>query len=91
MSTPSSPSPNQVQTDASHSEARLHGLISTIPQQVWTAQPDGSLDFVNQQVIEYFGRSFDEMIGTGWVDLVHPDEVHQTILHWTRSLATGEA
>ncbi len=90
MSTPTSPSPNQVQTDASHSEARLHGLISTIPQQVWTAQPDGSLDFVNQQVIDYFGRSFDEMIGTGWVDLVHPDDVHQTILHWTRSLATGE-
>lgn len=90
MSTPTSLSPDQAQTETQHSEVRFHRLIATIPQQVWTAQPDGSLDFVNQQVIDYFGRSFDDMIGTGWVDLVHPDDVHQTILHWTRSLATGE-
>lgn len=71
------------------SEERFNRLISTIPQQVWTARPDGALDYVNQQVMDYFGRSFDDMLGTGWVDIVHPDDVHETILSWAKSLATG--
>jgi diguanylate cyclase (GGDEF)-like protein/PAS domain S-box-containing protein len=71
------------------SEARFLRLIATIPQQVWTAGPDGSLDFVNQQVIDYFGMSYESMLGTGWVDIVHPDDVHEAILRWTKSLATG--
>ena len=72
------------------SEARFNQLIATIPQQVWTAQPDGSLDFVNQQVIEYFGLSYETMLGTGWVDIVHPDDMHETIIRWAKSLATGQ-
>ncbi|RYY74326.1 MAG: bifunctional diguanylate cyclase/phosphodiesterase [Gammaproteobacteria bacterium] len=72
---------------ATLSEDHLHRLISTIPQQVWTARPDGGLDFVNQQVIDYFGKS---ILKAGWIEVLHPDDVHETILKWTRSLATGE-
>src|SRR3954468_13650846 len=71
------------------SEARFNQLIATIPQQVWTAQPDGSLDYVNQQVIDYFGLSYETMLGTGWVDIVHPDDMHEAIIRWAKSLATG--
>lgn len=71
------------------SEERFLRLIATIPQQVWTAGPDGALDFVNQQVTDYFGMSYDAMLGTGWVDIVHPEDVHEAILRWTKSLATG--
>jgi len=65
-------------------------LIANIPQQVWTARPDGSLDFVNQQVTDYFGTSYEDMLGSGWVDIVHPDDVQEAILRWARSLATGQ-
>lgn len=71
------------------SEDRLYRLISTIPQQVWTARPDGGLDFVNQQVVDYFGLSSDSMLGAGWVDVLHIEDVHETVLKWTKSLATG--
>lgn len=70
-------------------DERFHRLITNIPQQVWTALPDGSLDYVNKQVTDYFGRSFDAMLGTGWIEIVHPEDVHETILRWTKSLATG--
>jgi diguanylate cyclase (GGDEF)-like protein/PAS domain S-box-containing protein len=90
MSTPTSQSPSQALATPPQSEVRFHQLLSTVPQQIWTALPDGSLDYVNQQVIDYFGRSFEVMIGTGWVDLVHPDDLHKTILNWTRSLTTGK-
>jgi len=71
-------------------EERFHRLIANIPQQVWTAGPDGALDYVNQQVIDYFGRDFDAMLGTGWVDIVHPDDLHEALIRWTKSLATGD-
>lgn len=71
-------------------EERFHRLIANIPQQVWTARPDGALDYVNQQVTEYFGRSFDDMLGVGWVDLVHSEDLHGTLLRWTHALATGQ-
>ena len=36
------------------SEARFRQLSEAIPQQVWTARPDGSLDYVNQRVASIF-------------------------------------
>ena len=72
------------------SEQRFRSLAEAIPQQVWTARPDGQLDFVNDRVLQYFDRGFDEMIGSGWQGLVHEDDLPKTIERWVRSLQTGE-
>ena len=72
------------------SEERYRFLGDSIPQQVWTARPDGSLDYVNERVLAYFGRSFEQMIGWGWSELVHPDDLPQCVELWSRSLRTGE-
>ena len=72
------------------SENRFKLLSELIPQQVWTARPDGELDYVNRRVLEYFGRSFDEMIGWGWADVIHPDDVPKTLQHWGQALQAGE-
>ncbi|MEO5718912.1 MAG: PAS domain S-box protein, partial [Chthoniobacterales bacterium] len=65
-------------------------LAEAIPQQVWTAQPDGTLDYVNTRVVEYFGRSREKIIGMGWLDLVHPDDVPDTVERWSKALSTGQ-
>ena len=75
---------------AEASNAQYRSLAEAIPQQVWTARPDGQLDFVNQRVLEYFGRSSDEMIGGGWQGVVHPEDLASIVAKWTHSLATGE-
>ncbi|RYZ32524.1 MAG: PAS domain S-box protein, partial [Sphingobacteriales bacterium] len=80
---------NGASATSGFSEERFQQLIANIPQQVWTAQPDGCLDYVNQQVTDYFGRDFETMLGTGWVDIVHPDDLHETLVRWAKSLATG--
>ncbi|MBD1896523.1 PAS domain S-box protein [Coleofasciculus sp. FACHB-129] len=72
------------------SEQRFRALAEVIPQQVWTAQPDGALDYVNQRVLEYFGRTFEEMVGWGWQDVLHPEDVPGCIARWSHSLSTGE-
>ena len=72
------------------SEARSRFLANAIPVQVWTATPEGQLDYVSDRTAEYFGLTERELLGAGWVALLHPDDVARTLERWTRSLATGE-
>ena len=53
------------------SEATFRGLTQAMPNQVWTANADGKLDWVNERVLEYSGISFDQLLGEGWTRIVH--------------------
>ncbi|HEY9403438.1 MAG TPA: ATP-binding protein [Pyrinomonadaceae bacterium] len=75
---------------AEANEQRYRFLAEAIPQQVWTAQPDGSLDYVNQQTVEYFSRSNAEMIGDNWQQVIHPDDLPACLERWQKALRTGE-
>src|SRR6202166_2776514 len=56
-------------------EHELRLLVDTIPTLVWTAGPEGDIEYVNKRVLEYLGATLDEIIGNGWVEKVHPDDV----------------
>jgi len=72
------------------SEANLRTLAMAIPQQVWTAAPDGGLDFVNQRVANYFALTQEEVLGAGWQGVIHPDDLPGCVERWTHSVATGQ-
>ena len=72
------------------SESRFRVLAQAIPNQVWTASPDGRLDWLNQKVYEYSGLSDAQLLGDGWVLLVHPEDLLRVGAEWQRSLETGQ-
>ncbi len=72
------------------SERQYRFLSEGIMHQVWTAQPDGKLDYVNRRTLEYFGLTYEQMIIDGWLPVVHPDDTADCIKRWTKSLETGE-
>lgn len=72
------------------SDERYRFMADAIPVQVWTAARDGQLDFVSEGVAQYFGKSREEVVGDGWLAVMHPDDVSPTVERWTHSLATGE-
>jgi len=80
----------QVRDQYRLSETRYRFLADTIPVQIWTALPNGQLDFVSEGVAKYFGRTRDEIIGDGWLAVLHPDDVSPVVERWTHSLATGD-
>ena len=80
----------QIEANLRASEERFRTLNDFVPQQVWTARPDGNLDYVNQRVTEFFGLSFEAIIGAGWQAVVHPDDLPPCIERWTESLQTGK-
>lgn len=78
-------------TDARGLESKYQQLVQIVPQQVWSAGPDGKLDSVNDVAVEYFKRTAEQLIGNDWADLVHPDDRQVTLERWTHSIATGES
>src|ERR1700676_4104137 len=73
------------------SEDRLRLVIDTIPAHVWSARPDGSVDFINRRFLEFTGRTMEDMLGWGWGTLVHPDDLTRYVGEWLAAVATGEA
>jgi two-component system sensor histidine kinase/response regulator len=69
---------------------RYSFLADTVPQIVWTARPDGCLDYYNKRWLDYTGLSLEQSKDWGWDPVVHPDDLQQIIERWTRACSTGE-
>lgn len=76
--------------EAQASSEANRALAEAIPQQVWTASPDGALDFVNARVLEYFNASKEQILGDGWQTVIHPEDLPACIARWAHALKTGE-
>jgi two-component system, sensor histidine kinase and response regulator len=72
------------------SEARFRTLAEALPTMVWTAQPDGTIDYINARHIEYIGLTLEQLRGRDRGSTVHPEDWDRCIEQWTRSVATGE-
>lgn len=72
------------------SEFHLRQMTETIPEMLWSATPDGAIDYCNTRVLDYSGFSAEEVMGSGWKQLFHPGDVEQATQKWMSCLATGE-
>jgi PAS domain S-box-containing protein len=72
------------------SQRRLRCVIDAIPVMVWSAMPDGSLEFVNERWVEYHGVSLAGLgpLGGGEA-LIHPEDRARTRDRWREVIAAG--
>jgi PAS domain S-box-containing protein len=71
------------------SERELRLIIDTIPALVCTAKPDGSVDYLSQRIVDYFGVAAEDLYGAGWVQVVHPDDADAAMRGWMQAVALG--
>ncbi|HEY0685653.1 MAG TPA: PAS domain-containing sensor histidine kinase [Steroidobacter sp.] len=70
-------------------DATLRAAIcDQAPVMIWQAQPDGLLDYFNERVFEYSGNTYEQLVGSGWLRLLHPDDRQRVVHRWAYSLAT---
>ena len=79
-----------VEEEVKESELRFRTLADAIPQIVWTAEPDGTIDFFNHRWFEYTGLTYEQSINGGWSLLLHPDDRANYMNEWRRALAEGD-
>ncbi|EFH85308.1 PAS domain S-box protein [Ktedonobacter racemifer] len=81
----------RVEQQLKASEENWRVLAETVPQFVWTIQPDGSAMYFNQRYYDYTGASPEQALGHGWSQFLHPDDSEQARALRRHLLATGEA
>ncbi len=65
----------QEEIEASDAKHRL--LANLIPQIIFTATEDEGITFANDQWPWYSGQSFDDSLGLGFLDFVHPEDLER--------------
>lgn len=68
----------------------FHTLAEAAPAILWTARADGSTDFVSERMIQYTGLPGEQILGWGWTQVVHPDDVAASMDQWKQAIQTGD-
>jgi PAS domain S-box-containing protein len=71
------------------SEDNLRFVIDTIPVMAWTVQPDGSVDFINQRLLDYAGLTWEQFVKEP-ASPIHPEDRRRVIERWHANLAATE-
>ncbi|MDB5664864.1 PAS domain S-box protein [Cypionkella sp.] len=72
------------------SEAQFRSFAQSVPNHVWTAPPNGLLDWFNERVTEYSGWRHEELVGDRWAEIVHPDDRDSAALSWQQAVTLSE-
>ena len=72
------------------SEQQFRTFAEAVPVIVWSATPDGAIDWYNKRWYEYTGLTPEESLGWGWQAVPHVDDLPRIMEAWPHSLATGE-
>jgi PAS domain S-box-containing protein len=67
----------------------VDAVFDALPGLVWTALPDGRVDFFNRRWCEYTGLDVDHALGLGWQTATHPEDLPQLLERWRSILASG--
>ncbi len=71
------------------SELSFRLIVETIPGLVAVMTPAGEVEHVNRQVLEYFGRTLEELKQWGTTDAVHPADLPRVAAAWQHAIDTG--
>lgn len=63
------------QEEIEASEAKHRQLANLIPQIIFAATEDEGVTFANEQWLSYTGQGFEESLGLGFMDFVHPEDL----------------
>jgi len=72
-------------------ELYFRTLAETVPEIMWTANPDGVDDYFNRKWFDYTGMTLEQSCGTGWTVIVHPDDLAPCLSRWESALRSGES
>lgn len=79
----------RVNAELQESELRFRQLVESLPQLVWSCEPDGSCAYLSPQWVAYTGIPMAEQLGFGWKDRIHPEDRDRVVSSWRATAPTG--
>ncbi|HVH05516.1 MAG TPA: ATP-binding protein, partial [Myxococcota bacterium] len=72
------------------SERLYRGIGESIEYGVWICDAQGRNLYVSESFLRLVGLTQEECSSFGWADVLHPDDVAETITAWQECVRTGE-
>jgi len=80
----------QPEEASSSSEESFRLIVETLPGLIAVMTADGGVEHVNRQVLDYFGRTLEELRQWGTTDAVHPADLPRVTAAWQHAVHTGQ-
>jgi PAS domain S-box-containing protein len=79
----------RAQEELRASETNLRQTVNSIPGLICTMNPAGEIEELNRPLLEYFGKTPEELKGWRMTDAVHPDDLPEVTEAYMYSVTTG--
>ncbi|MCJ8518468.1 PAS domain S-box-containing protein [Pseudorhizobium tarimense] len=80
----------EAQETAKENENRFRTLAQSLPNQVWTALPNGQIEWCNDQIYRYSGLDSLYFDATSRSVMIHVEERDEVTRRWQQSLRSGQ-
>ncbi|WP_400192681.1 PAS domain-containing protein [Hymenobacter sp. B81] len=67
-------------------QARALFTLEALPVMVWTAQPDGTIDYFNKRWLGFTGLATTDTPSQSWQSVIHPDDLPRLALNWQQAI-----
>lgn len=68
---------------------KFRAMAQTMPNHVWTADEDGGLNWLNDQLYKFTGKREGQLYGSDWARVVHPADLETAAETWTQAIGQG--
>lgn len=68
---------------------KLQMLFEAMPQKVWITDAIGNATYFNSETLEYTGKKLEELLGSSWICIIHPDDHMTTGNAWNTAVESG--
>lgn len=79
-----------IEENLRQSEESFRLLADSLPQIIWSTDPEGWPAYYNKKWTEFTGLSLEESQGWKWLDLIHTEDQQRTKEKWIYALSSGK-
>src|SRR5690606_9670662 len=72
-------------------EVTFRQIVDSVPGLLFTYTASGETEFVNRQLLDYFGRTLEELQAWRGSDSIHPADLARVTQEWARNIRAGSA
>src|SRR3569623_872536 len=69
------------------SEERFRAMADSVPALIWMGGADRRAEFVNHACVEFTGQPASTLVGSNWLQLVHPEDVPRYTMCFSQAFA----
>jgi PAS domain S-box-containing protein len=72
------------------SETRFKHMADSAPVMIWIADTNMQCTYFNRRVLDFTGRAFVQLVGEGWLESVHEDDIQRSVDAYTAGYESRE-